>query len=75
MKLYGLFVVSAAATAENSVGKDPRHHSFLSQIWTSFTDTVSDLFDFSGISEVGLEALFRSPDKNIRDVLTMIHSL
>merc|ERR1711953_94057 len=51
MKLYGLFVISAAATAENSVEKDPRHHSFLSQIWTSFTDTVSDLFDFSGISE------------------------
>ena len=63
MKLYGLFVISVAAAAENSVEKDPRHHSWFSQVWTSFTDTVSDLFDFSGISEVGFEALFRSADK------------
>ena len=59
MKLYGLFVMSAAATAENSVEKDPRHHTWVSQTWTSFTDALSDLFTgFTEVTEVGLEALF-----------------
>ena len=59
MKLYGLFVISAAATAENSVEKDPRHHTWVSQTWTSFTDALSDLFTgFTDFTEVGLEALF-----------------
>ena len=69
MKLYGLFVMSAAATAENSVEKDPRHHTWVSQTWTSFTDALSDLFTgFTEVTEVGLEALFLC--KIIRDVLS-----
>ena len=69
MKLYGLFVISAAATAENSVEKDPRHHTWVSQTWTSFTDALSDLFSgFTEVTEVGLKALF--PYKITRDVLT-----
>jgi len=68
MKLYGLFVISAAATAGNSVEKDPRHHSWVSQTWTSFTDALSDLFTgFTEVTEVGLEALFLY--KIIRDKL------
>ena len=55
MKLYGLFVITGLAKAEVSVENDPRHHSWFSQAWTSFTDAVSDLF--SGFnSEVGFEA-------------------
>ena len=69
MKLYGLFVISAAATAENSVEKDPRHHTWVSQTWTSFTDALSDLFTgFTEVTEVGLEALILY--KIIRDVLS-----
>ena len=52
MKLYGLFVISVAA-AENRAEKDSRHHSWISQAWTSFTDAVSDLFTgFSEVSQV-----------------------
>ena len=69
MKLYGLFVINAAATAENLVEKDPRHHTWVSQTWTSFTDALSDLFTgFTEVTEVGLEALFLY--KIIQDVLS-----
>ena len=45
MRILGLLAITVRATVDVSAENDPRHHSWFSDVWTSFKDTVSDLFD------------------------------